>query len=242
MTFLGFPSCRAPPSCPPGRDIARLRRESAGWDDLGKRHNVVCRCRNRDLSPKNIEQHPDPSGIVQTIEDCELLGERPRHQPHRSAYLQFVAEMQNAARVGCRDKRLDHLARNRMRLIAPHHQPRYPKSAVDAAPLMAGEIEHDEQIAGEKWRLDSYRFARMPDGLAPFRLKRPESLAMQLNLGTRFGKRQVCTAYQRSQSESAPGRLGTASSRGCARPGITIVAPIQSASVKDRSEAGRVNR
>src|SRR5216684_3254104 len=116
------------------------------------------------------------------IQYREVLGEWARHQTHRLADLQFVDELQNSARVGCRDQRLDHAARNRMRLIASHHQPRYPKGAVDAAPLMAGEIEDDEQIAGKKWRLDRARSARVSNGLMPFRLKRPESLAMELTL------------------------------------------------------------
>src|SRR6266436_6343058 len=97
---------------------------------------------------------------------------------HLPADLQFVGELKNAARVGCRDQRLDDAARNRMRLIAPRQQPRYPKGAVDAAPLMAGEIEDDEQIARKKWRLDRARFARVANGLMPFRLERPECLAM----------------------------------------------------------------
>ena len=46
---------------------------------LSQRHDVVCRCRNSDLASKNVEKHPHAPGIVQTIEDCELLGERPRH-------------------------------------------------------------------------------------------------------------------------------------------------------------------
>jgi hypothetical protein len=95
-------------------------------------------------------------------------------------YLQFVFELQNAARVGRRNPRLDHPARNRMRPISPHHQPRYPNGAVDAAPLVAGEIEDDEQIAGKEWRLDRAHSARVPDGLVPFRLKRREPLVPEL--------------------------------------------------------------
>jgi hypothetical protein len=56
------------------------------------------------------------------------------------AYVQFAGELQYAARVGRRDQRLDHTARKRIRLIAPHDQPRDPEGAVDAAPLMMGEI------------------------------------------------------------------------------------------------------
>ena len=163
---------------------------SAPAGNSSNRQNVVGRCRNCHLPAENVEKHPDAPGIVQIIQYRELLGEWARHQTHRPADLQFVGELQNAARVGRRDQRLDHAVRNRMWLIAPHHQPRYPKGAVDAAPLMAGEIEDDEQIAGEKWRLDRARSARVPDGLVPFRLKRPESLAMELTLGARFGKRQ----------------------------------------------------
>jgi hypothetical protein len=55
---------------------------------------------------------------------------------------------------------------------------------------MAGEIEDDEQIAGKKWRLDGARFARVPNGLVPFRLKRPECLAIELTLRAHFGKWQ----------------------------------------------------
>jgi hypothetical protein len=98
--------------------------------------------------------------------------------------------LQNAAGVGRRDQRLDHAVRSRMGLITPHHQPRHAEGAVDAAPSMAAEIEADEKIAGEKRRLDRAQFARMPDGLTPFWLKRAETLAIELTLRARFGKRQ----------------------------------------------------
>ncbi len=88
------------------------------------------------------------------IQNGELLCEWACQQSHRPAYLQIMAELQNAASVGRRDQRLDHPVQNRMRLIAPHHQPRYPESSVNTAPLMPGEIEYDKQIPGEKWRFN----------------------------------------------------------------------------------------
>jgi hypothetical protein len=57
-----------------------------------------------------------------------------------ATYLQIPAELQNAARVGGRNQRLDDAVRNGMRLLTPHHQSRYPESAVDTAPLMPPKI------------------------------------------------------------------------------------------------------
>jgi hypothetical protein len=54
---------------------------------------------------------------------------------------------------------------------------------------MAGEIEDDEQISGEKRRLDGAQCAGMPNSLVPLRLKCSEALAAELTLGAGFGKR-----------------------------------------------------
>jgi hypothetical protein len=55
---------------------------------------------------------------------------------------------------------------------------------------MPPKIKHNEQISGEKWRLDRTQSTRVSNGLVAFRLKRPESLPMKLTLCARFGKRQ----------------------------------------------------
>jgi hypothetical protein len=47
-------------------------------DDLRQRQDVVCRGRDCDLAAENIEQQSDPPGIVEIVEDRQLLGERSR--------------------------------------------------------------------------------------------------------------------------------------------------------------------
>jgi len=138
-----------PPATPADQRSVPVAYPAALAGNSRNRQNVVCHCRNCHLPTENVEQHSDAPRVLQVIKYRELLGERPRDQAHGAAYLQLAAELQDAARVGCCDQRLDHSARNRMRLIAPHHQPRYPKGAVNTAPLMAGEIEDDEHIAGK---------------------------------------------------------------------------------------------
>jgi hypothetical protein len=115
-----------------------------------------------------------------------LLGEWACHQTDRVSYLEFNSELQNASPVGRCYQRLDHPLWNRIRLITPHYQPRHPKGAVDAAPLMAGQIEDDEEIAGKKRRLDGAYFARMSNALTPFWLEGSEPLAIELTLGACF--------------------------------------------------------
>jgi hypothetical protein len=62
---------------------AGLFRAPAG--NSSNRQNVVRRCRNCHLPTKDVEKHPDASGIVQLIQYRELLGEWARHQTHRRA-------------------------------------------------------------------------------------------------------------------------------------------------------------
>jgi hypothetical protein len=55
---------------------------------------------------------------------------------------------------------------------------------------MPREIEHDEEIAREKWCLDGTQSASVSNSLMPLRLKGPEALAIELTLGAHLGKRQ----------------------------------------------------
>jgi len=99
----GFSGAETDFSLSSGRSPDRVGRPAGQFIN---RQRVVCRCRNCHLLAKNVEQQPDAPGVVQLIQYRELLGEGARHQTHRPGQLQFAGELQNAARVGCRDQRL----------------------------------------------------------------------------------------------------------------------------------------
>ncbi len=100
------------------------------------------------------------------------------------------AEPEDAAPVGRGDQRLDHAARHRLRHLAAHHQSRDAEGAVDAAPLVAVEIERNEQIAREKRRLDGAQLARVPHRLVALWHEGAEILVVEIALRAPFGKGQ----------------------------------------------------
>src|SRR5579884_1454648 len=71
-----------------------------------------------------------------------------------------------------------------------HHQSRDAEGAVDAAPLVAVEIERNEQIAREKRRLDGAQLARVPHRLVALWHEGAEILVVEIALRAPFGKGQ----------------------------------------------------
>jgi len=55
------------------------------------------------LTSKDVEKHPNATGVVKLIEYCDLVRKRARHEAHWPSYLQMASELHNAARVGRRD-------------------------------------------------------------------------------------------------------------------------------------------
>src|SRR5271167_4812281 len=77
-----------------------------------------------------------------------------------------------------------------MRLIASHDQARYADRAADAAPLLAGEIEDNEQIARKERSLDRAQSPCVPHSLVPLRQKRPDPLVLEMRLSAQLAHRQ----------------------------------------------------
>src|SRR4051812_4456121 len=62
---------------------------------LHDRHHVARSGGYLNLATENIEQHPNPSRFVELFQDCQLVGERTGHHPHRLADLQRGDEVEN---------------------------------------------------------------------------------------------------------------------------------------------------
>jgi hypothetical protein len=108
---------------------------------------------------------------------------------------------------------------------------------------MTCEIEGDEQVAGEKRRLERGQPARVSNGLVAFRLKRAKSLTAELSFCARFGKRQRVhrippLAIRPTACEGCRGVI----LQGRARFAIDMVLPAYSASVNLRADGGRISR
>jgi hypothetical protein len=56
-----------PPATPANQRSVPAAYPAALAGNSSNRQDVVCRCRNRHLPSKNVEQHPDAPGVVQII-------------------------------------------------------------------------------------------------------------------------------------------------------------------------------
>src|SRR5229473_5204195 len=137
---------------------------------------------DRHRTAQDFEQDAHATGIIETIEDGKLFGERASRQANLGANHKLLLESQKTIAIYGRYHHLHDAARHRMRQIALHHEARHSERAIDPTPRMARRIEFDEQIARKKCRFDVRYHAGVPDGFQPLWQKHPKALALKLRL------------------------------------------------------------
>jgi hypothetical protein len=144
---------------------------------------------NPDLPSQHAEEDLNSTRVIEPFDDRKLLRKRSGSQANRFTHAQPLIEPGHSAAIHRCDHRLDDPAGNRARPVSLHHHPRNSKSTVHAAPLVARQIQHDEQIPRKVRANDGRQPARMADRALPFGKKRPKFLVLELDPGALFRKR-----------------------------------------------------
>src|SRR5271165_4243443 len=137
---------------------------------------------NRNGSTHDFEQHADAAGIVEAVQDSELLGKGAGGEANPSANLQAFLEAKEAVRIDRSDHRFHDAVRHRAGHLALHDEAGDAERSVDAAPALAGEIEADEEVARKERGGEIAQLAGVAHGLEPLRQKDLVGLIFQLVL------------------------------------------------------------
>lgn len=173
----------------PGASISTLRR---ALERLFRALNAFTGQDNRDPSSHDFQKDANTACIVQVIDLTHKIREGAHENTHRLAWLQFVArQVHYAVLVASITQCLNDTSRRRRGSITLHYKPTDPIGPVDAAPLVARQVELREKIPRKERCKNDVNLARVTTRLLSARQENRKTLILQMRNRHRLSVRQT---------------------------------------------------
>jgi hypothetical protein len=143
------------------RHVAPVAINSLGSISSGDRLDPAVGEIDANPAAHDLEQDFNATRIVQAIEDPQCLRKWSGHEAYPLTLLERTDKLHSPILIGRLDQSLHDPLRHRNRPAVRHEQVRDAHRAIDAAPAIALEVQHNKQITWEYRRSDGTQLARM---------------------------------------------------------------------------------